>query len=260
MENGLLLWELIFIVRIYCHGRVTSYKQMKTLRIHYLQHVSFETPGYIETWAKENKHRLSSTKFYKSSRLPEVDNFDWLIIMGGPMSVGDETDFPWLKAEKKFIKSAIEANKTVIGICLGAQLLAEVLGCKVYPGKKKEIGWFPVSKTQEAQNIELLKNVPKTLTVFHWHGDTFDIPNGATHLMQTEICPSQAFLYGDRVLGFQFHLEATSESLNSMVDNCSHELIPNEFIQTELEILNSELFCNATNNYLSGILDYLANI
>jgi GMP synthase-like glutamine amidotransferase len=231
---------------------------MKTHRIHYLQHVSFEEPGYIENWAKANNHRLTATKFFKLSALPEIDDFDWLIIMGGPMSVNDEAIYPWLKAEKEFIKSSIEANKTVIGICLGAQLLAEVLGSKVYPGKKKEIGWFPVTKAQQANDLEFLKAIPKKLIVLHWHGDTFDLPNGAKHLMQTNICPNQAFLYGNRVLGFQFHLEATPDALKKMVDNCRHELVPEEFVQTEQEILNGGSFYRVTNNYLSGILDYLA--
>ena len=233
---------------------------MKKLRIHYLQHVDFEGLGHIETWTKENNHLLTATKFFEQYRLPDINDFDWLIILGGPMGINDEKTHSWLKAEKQFIKSAIAANKTVIGICLGAQLLAEALGSKIYAGKKKEIGWFPVSQTKQTINTELLKNVPETLTVLHWHGDNFDLPAGAKHLMQTDICPNQAFLYGDKILGFQFHLEATPVTLKEMVENCRHELIPNEFVQSEKEILNGESFCSQTNYHLSEILNYLAGM
>lgn len=231
---------------------------MKILRLHYLQHVSFEGPGYIETWAKQNKHTLKSTKFYKQEKLPDLDTFDWLIIMGGPMSVGDEADFAWLKPEKQFIQSAISAGKTVLGICLGAQLIASVLGARVYPNMKKEIGWFPVTPTDDAIENNILKNIPTTMTVLHWHGDTFDIPDGAVHLIKTEICQNQAFIHHDRVLGLQFHLEATPETLEQMMENCREELVADDFVQTETEILSNSSYCASNNKHLTAILDNLA--
>ncbi len=114
---------------------------MKTLHIHYLQHVSFEGLGYIENWISNNNHQLSGTKFFEGEVLPNNHSFDWLIVMGGPMGVNDYGKYPWLKPEKEFIRNAIENDKTVIGICLGAQLIASVLGGKVFPGIQKEIGW-----------------------------------------------------------------------------------------------------------------------
>ena len=230
---------------------------MKTLRLHFLQHVSFEGPGYIETWAKQNKHTLTSTKFYKQEELPNLDTFDWLIIMGGPMSVGDEADYVWLKPEKQFIQSAINAGKTVLGICLGAQLIANVLGAKVYPNKKKEIGWFSVTVTDDAIKTDILKNIPPTMTVLHWHGDTFDIPDGAVHLIKTEICPNQAFIYNKTVLGLQFHLEATPVTLEQMMENCHEELVADDFVQTENKILSNSTYCASNNKHLTTILDNL---
>lgn len=232
---------------------------MNTLRLHYIQHVPFEGLGYIETWARLNCHTLTSTKLYEKVCFPEMEHFDWLIIMGGPMGVYDESIFPWLKEEKKFIKKAVDYGKTVIGICLGSQLIAEVLGAKVYPNKKKEIGWFPVSLTQVSKQEILVQDFIDSIEVLHWHGDTFDLPKKSKHLLQTEICKNQAFLYNDRVLGLQFHLEATPESLKGMIENCGKELVAGELIQTEEEIIRKEHLCTQTNEILIRLLNKLAN-
>lgn len=232
---------------------------MKTIRIHYLQHVSFEGPGYIKTWAKTRKYSLTVTQFFEDYTLPELNEFDWLIVMGGPMGVNDDEQFPWLKAEKEFIKQAINKNKTVIGICLGSQLIANVLETKVFPNKKKEIGWFPVSLTETGKNEELTEHLPTEMMVFHWHGDTYHLPQNAKHLMQSEICTNQAFLFKENVLGLQFHLETTPDSLKRLVENCRDELVDDDFIQTETHILNQVSYCTDANKTLSKILDKLVD-
>jgi GMP synthase-like glutamine amidotransferase len=232
---------------------------MKSLRIHYIQHVSFERLGYIETWAITNNHKLSVTKLYENIKFPALSEFDWLIIMGGPMSVYDKNKNSWFKAEKEFIKSTIKADKTIIGICLGSQILAEVLGAKVYPNRKKEIGWFPVFITECGKNYKPFNDFPTSLTVFHWHGDTFDLPTAAIHLFQTDICTNQAFIYNDKILGLQFHIETTPSTLKEMITNCRHELIPDYFVQTEAEIIKHSDLCEESNTYLSHILNYLVN-
>jgi len=186
------------------------------MKVHYLQHVSYEGLGYIEHWASEENCTLSSTKFYKNSSLPKINDFDWLIVMGGPMGVHDEKEYPWLKAEKELILEAIKAKKTVIGICLGAQLIAAVLGAKIKKSPSKEIGFFPISKTKYGEEHGLLSGLPNTLDVFHWHGDMFEIPKEAKNVFKSDGCPNQAFIYKDRVLGFQFHLEVTVKSLKEM--------------------------------------------
>ena len=230
---------------------------MKTIHIHYLQHVPFENLGYIETWANERNYPLTSTLLFEEAKFPQLNEFDLLVVMGGPMGIYDEDVYPWLKAEKEFIKSAIDSNKIVLGVCLGSQFIADALGAKVYANKTKEIGWFPVQITEEAKGEELLKGLPQSLTVMHWHGDTFDLPEGAMHLMQSEACVNQAYLYNNKVLGLQFHLETTPESLQNLIDNCRSELVPEEFIQPEEEIVRKGLLCKTTNSYLEIILDKL---
>lgn len=223
------------------------------MKIHYLQHVPFEGLGFIENWALENKHSLSATKFFEKHQLPNLTSFDMLIVMGGPMSVYDEEKFPWLKEEKTFIKKAIEADKIVVGICLGAQLIAEVLGAKVYPNKGKEIGWFPIQKTGHF----FFKSLPDDFFVFHWHGDTFDLPRKAVHLASSVACRNQAFLYNKRVLALQFHLEATETTLQQMIENGRNELTEGEFIQNEKLIMREMKHCGENNKTLARILDWL---
>ena len=226
-------------------------------KIHFLQHVDFETPGYLESWANENKFPISFTKFFKPYTLPDVSEFDWLIIMGGPMGVYDDAIYPWLNEEKKFIRSAIEAGKTVIGICLGCQLIAHVLGARVYPNSQKEIGWFPVSLSDSGLKSEVLKGLPDNLMTFHWHGDTFDLPPNVVHLMQTPICKNQAFLYKNNVLGLQFHLEAQQENVLLMIRNCGDELVPGDYIQTEDSIMKNLYQIESANMWLKRILENL---
>ncbi len=230
---------------------------MNSLRIHYLQHVPFEKPGYIETWAKSKNHQLSATRLYLDEEFPSLLDIDWLIILGGPMSINEEEKYPWLKAEKEFIKSAIKLNKAVLGICLGSQLIANVLGANVYPNEKKEIGWFPVNLSIYGKIHQSFKDFPQTTHVFHWHGDTYDIPPYSIHLFCSEACINQGFIYKKNVIGLQFHLEITPETLLGMLDNCKDELVPGEFVQKEGDIVQQiDLFKN-TNKYLAIILNNL---
>ena len=232
---------------------------MKHLRIHYFQHVPFEGLGNIEEWATANGHKLTSTQFYEDSTLPALQDFDWLIIMGGTMGVYDEEKYSWLVTEKRFIRQAIEAGKTILGICLGAQLLAEVLGSKVYSNKDKEIGWFPIQLSLEATKNKLFAAINSPVIVFHWHGDTFDLPQNAIHLAHSEACKNQAFVYNKKVLGFQFHLEMSETILRKMIDNDGKELIKGTNIQDEKEILSQQKFIENNKQLLFTILDRLDN-
>ena len=231
----------------------------KPLKIHYLQHVSFEGLGCIEKWIRSKGHQLTATRFYLDEVLPHPDEFDWLIVMGGPMGIYDEAVFSWLTAEKQFLKEALTAGKVVLGICLGAQLLADALGVQVISGNEKEIGWFPVKKTPEASKAPLLANMPDELTVFHWHGDQFQIPPGAVRLAESRACANQLFLHGDRVVGLQFHFEATSESIEAMLEHVGDELTESgPFIQTTERIRAGYLHCPANNKIMFSILDQLS--
>jgi GMP synthase-like glutamine amidotransferase len=174
--------------------------------------------------------------------------------MGGPMGVYDDDKYHWLEDEKNFIKESIDAGKTVIGICLGSQLIAEVLGAKVYPNKQKEIGWMPIHKTEGGQSAPILSSVDDEFTVFHWHGDTFDLPEGSTRLFSSQVCMNQAFLYKDKVLGLQFHFEVTPESVKEMVANGIDELVENNTIQSAQAIINEQSYFEKNNERLFEIL------
>lgn len=232
----------------------------KALNIHYFQHAPFEGPGIIEDWVKSNNHKLSSTKFYEKASPPELEDIDWLIVMGGPMGVYDEDKLPWLKAEKDFIAQAINQNKIVLGICLGSQLIASAAGARVYPNKQKEIGWFPLQLTDEGKNNSLFKALPDDFTVFHWHGDTFNLPPGAVRLAGTAVTENQAFVLKDRVLGLQFHMEVTEESIAGMLHHCKADIVPSEYVQTVETIRSTCEYISGNNKQMARILDALASI
>jgi GMP synthase (glutamine-hydrolysing) len=228
------------------------------MRIHYIQHVPFEGPASIRLWADQHGHGQSYTRVYEKPDFPGMDSLDWVVIMGGPMGVYDEIQYPWLKTEKEFIKKTIDAGKVIIGICLGAQLIAEVLGSKVFANKHREIGWFPVELTQAASASHVFGFLPDRFTAFHWHGDTFTLPPGAVHLARSKGCENQAFLYKDRVLGLQFHLESTEESVRELAQNCKDEILPDKYIQSSEDILSASLIqYRRINEAMFGILDRL---
>ena len=194
------------------------------MRIHYVQHVPFEDLANIRPWAEAKGHVLSGTALHAGAPLPSMDAFDWLIVLGGPMGVHDEAAHPWLRAEKALIKEAIAAGRRVLGICLGAQLIADALGAKVGPNACKEVGWHPVKLTQEGRQSPLFAGVPPSFDAFHWHGDAFAIPEGAVHAAKSAACPHQAFTYGDSVLALQFHLETSEAAAARLMAHCPQDM------------------------------------
>ncbi|MGH1472624.1 MAG: type 1 glutamine amidotransferase [Cellvibrionaceae bacterium] len=226
------------------------------MRAHYLQHVRFEGLGSIESWLQSAGYEISYTQLYHSQALPSPQNIDLVIIMGGSMSVNDEENYPWLIGEKQFIKNAIEMGKPVLGICLGAQLIASAMGGEVFQNSVKEIGWFPVEavKSEDASSFCF----PEQVEVFHWHGETFSLPPGAVQIAKSKGCENQAFQIGTTVIGLQFHLETTSESAQAIVENCRDELIEGVYIQSEEQILSaSEEHFSSINNLMGSVLEYL---
>ena len=224
------------------------------MRVHYFQHVPFEGLGSIEGWLEARSAKVTSTRFFESARLPRVDEIEWLIIMGGPMSVNDQGTCPWIGAEKAFIAEAIARKKVVLGICLGAQLIASSMGAEVHANPQPEIGWFPVERTERTG----VPALPARAEVFHWHGDTFELPAGARGIARSAACANQAFAIGDRVVGFQFHLETTMKSARAMIAACGSELVPGRFVQTEAEILASTGRFDRINAIMTGVLESLS--
>jgi GMP synthase-like glutamine amidotransferase len=228
-----------------------------TLRIHYFQHIPFETLDSIADWAALKGHSITTTRFYHAKVLPALEELDWLIIMGGPMSTFETKKYDWLTAEKRFIEKAIRRNCTVLGICLGAQLIADVLGARVYPNAHKEIGWFPVTLTQAGRTAAVFQGFPAEFTACHWHGDTFDMPAGAQWLAQSAACKHQAFIYSERVIGLQFHLELSSTGLAQIIQNCSAELKQSPYIQTAEQLLSRSNDFEASRRLMFRFLDQI---
>lgn len=226
------------------------------MRAHYLQHVPFEGLGSIELWLQNAGYEISSTQFFNSEILPEIEEIDFLIVMGGPMSVNDMLEHHWLAKEKDYIRGTIEVGKPVLGICLGAQLIADSMGGKVFPNAVKEIGWFPVDRV-ENENA-LVFQFPKEIEVFHWHGETFSLPQGAFQIAESKGCKNQAFQIGSNVIGLQFHLETTPVSAQAIVENCRDELVEGKYIQSEAEIMSApQEHYSSINSLMGRILEYL---
>jgi GMP synthase-like glutamine amidotransferase len=231
------------------------------MRLHYLQHVPFENPGSILNWARENGHRITSTQLYKNELLPKQQDFDWLVVMGGPMNIYDEKDYPWLVDEKAFIGEAIASGKVIIGLCLGGQLIADVIGGKVTRNSFVEIGWFPVQLSEEARRSPLFSFFPQQPIVFQWHGDTFSVlPEAAECIAESEACRHQAFIYKNRVFGFQYHLENTPEIIADLIKNCRDEMVTDVYVQTPAEVLAHPEYIEQNNHWMDQFLTQLAKL
>ena len=226
------------------------------MNAHYFQHVPFEGLGSIERWLHDSGFHISRTPFFDTYTLPKIEDVDFLIILGGPMSVNDVDLFAWLEPEIAFIKSVIDAGKPVLGICLGAQLISSALGSSVFANPLKEIGWFPVSAVPCVDKT--MFRFPDRTEVFHWHGETFDLPVGSVRLAASAACSNQAFQIRNNVIGLQFHLETTAESVGAMIEYGKDELTPSAYVQSASEIQRAKPSRYTENNALMAlILEYL---
>ncbi len=229
------------------------------MRVHYLQHEPFEGLGSMEAWFRGHGAAIAASHLYRGEALPALDDFDWLVVMGGGMSVNDEHELPWLVPEKALVRRAIAANKRVLGICLGAQMIASALGARVYKNTAKEIGWWRLTRERGAAAHPLGAALPDGAEVFHWHGETFDLPAEAVRLARSEACLNQAIAVGPRVLGLQFHLETTECSARELIDGSAGDLAnPGPFVQTpEAMLARPERFF-ALNAQMARVLETLA--
>jgi GMP synthase-like glutamine amidotransferase len=224
------------------------------LRVHYLQHVPFEGLGSIGPWLTARRAQVSSTQLYAAPTLPPLAEFDALIVMGGPMSVNDEQLLPWLEPEKRFVAAAIDAGKTVLGICLGAQLIAAARGAPVRANGAREIGWHPLERVADSPFGHL---VAPPGHAFHWHGETYALPAGAQRLARSAACEQQAFVLGDRVLGLQYHLEMTLSGAQALCTACAEELAPAPYVQSSAEMLREPARFARINLAMDALLDAL---
>jgi GMP synthase-like glutamine amidotransferase len=223
------------------------------MRLHWLQHAPFEGLGSIEDWGRRRQLALTRTLTHGGEPLPASGDIDGLIIMGGPMSANDAAALPWLDAEHRFVETTIRHGKPVLGICLGAQIIARVLGAAVRRNAHYEIGWFPTAWTSAARSSKLFSGMPDSTMAFHWHGETFDIPRHARRVAQSEACENQGFACcDDRVVGLQFHLEMTRSGVLDLIS--AHPDLPaGPYVQTPAELLgNSEI-----HDHASALLDDL---
>ncbi len=198
------------------------------MHVQVLQHVPFEGLGSMRPWLERRGATIHFTHLSRGELPPAHEGIDLLIAMGGPMSVNDDAQHPWLTAEKDWLGEAIERGIPTLGVCLGAQLIATALGAAVRPQGYREIGWF------ESEGLPAPSGCfafPQRFPAFHWHGDTYALPPGAVHLARSEACEQQAFAYRQHVIGLQFHLETTHATMNGLISRLGHELTPGPWVQ-----------------------------
>jgi GMP synthase (glutamine-hydrolysing) len=223
------------------------------MKFHVLQHAAYEGPGEIAAWAQERGHALTTSHVYRADALPALREFDALVVMGGEMNIYQDRDWPWLKAERAYVASALAAGKPLVGICLGAQLIADALGARVVQNPVYEIGWLPVVWTRDAQAA--FPGMPATSTVLHWHGDTFNLPDGATRLAASDGCAEQGYVIPGKCLALQFHFEVDVPLVKLYVD--SQDWWPKgPYVQEPGEInAQAAKHCAANRELLYGMLD-----
>lgn len=181
-----------------------------------LRHVPHEHPGRLGPALQARGFHTRTIDFFADAHArPSLDAVAALLVMGGPMNVDEATRYPFLATGVRLIERALAQSLPVLGICLGSQLLAKALGARVYPNARKEIGWYPIFPTPAARDDLLLQPFHPRETVFHWHGDTFDLPAGAVLLVRSAVCQHQAFRYGTTAYGVQFHVETTPDMLSA---------------------------------------------
>ncbi|MCQ2109091.1 MAG: type 1 glutamine amidotransferase [Fibrobacter sp.] len=226
------------------------------------QHVEYEGPGAILPYLEAKGHNVHVVRLYAGDKIPHEDEVDFAILMGGPMSVLEETEYPYFVREKELCRDMVQLGKPILGICLGAQMIANAFGAAIRKNPEKEIGWFPVSFDASVEGGNKVLDLPKKLQAFHWHGETFDIPEAATSFASSEACKNQAFKLGSAI-ALQFHVEVTDDSMESMLKNGAEEIeaglsAGRKFVQSAAEIKKaSSANMDKANKALIKILDFV---
>ena len=228
------------------------------MRIQCLQHVAYEGPACIRGWAARGGHELSVFRPTEGDKFPALTDFDLLIVLGGPYAVYDHETGAWLAKEKAFIKNVIARQAHMLGICLGAQLAAEALGAAVFAQEYKEIGWFRIVRSPAAAASAFGRRLPVSIEAFHWHGDTFDLPDEAVQLASSDACKCQGFSFEDRIVGLQFHLEPSADWVDGLIRRDADQLVPAPFIQTATQMTADDSRYPQVNKIMDSILDEFA--
>jgi GMP synthase-like glutamine amidotransferase len=219
------------------------------MNIDVLQHVPFEGLASIEEWGNDNGHTFRMHKLYENPSIPRIDDLEFLILLGGPMSANDQ-DQQWIDEERRLIRKTISENKPVFGVCLGAQQIAKALGAAVIQGDK-EVGWHPIRSVSSR-----LPFIPEELTVFHWHGEQFELPDRAERLVSSAACENQGFIYSEKVIGLQFHLEMTPNRIQGLLTHDGDYIDHSQFVQSAEEITDFGI-PEQNKTVLFKLLDYL---
>jgi len=234
-----------------------AHRTGESMHIHVIMHVPFEGPGLIEDWAEAHRFQLTRSLALTEEH-PALAPGDLLVVMGGPMSADDEDASPWLRAERLAIAAALDAGASVLGVCLGAQILAGVLGGSVARNPQREIGWYPVHASEAAANDPVFSAFPRELVVGHWHGDTFTLPSGTAAMLSSDATANQAFsALNGRAVGLQFHLEWSQRALAELIARCGEEIGPGgEYVATASSMLAAApSHIPACREALFGVLD-----
>lgn len=225
------------------------------MKIVCITHADFETPGVIRTWAQGKNHVFKEVKPYAGESCISVGEYDWLVVMGGPQSPTQMGEHSYLKNEIRLIQTALDQKKTILGFCLGAQLIGEALGARTEKSPSREIGVFPIHLTDEAIEDPLLQGFPRVFPVIHWHNDMPGLTEQSTVLAASEGCPRQIVRYRSNVYGFQCHLEITHEGMKAMVQACPNDLAPGTYVQSAAVLLKQNY--SDINGMMVEILDRL---
>lgn len=224
------------------------------MRVLILQHVPFEDAGILLPWLTARGHQVDTCHLYRGDALPDVEQIDWLIVMGGPMSVHDEADYPWLGDEKALLRQCIEQRRVVLGVCLGAQLIAEVCGARVHPSPEPEIGWFPLQAIGDHPLSAVFTSAP---TVLHWHGETFSLPAGAQPLCRSAACALQGFVLQQRVIGLQFHCETSADGLARLCAADDSHRQAGRWVQSAPDMLAERRYYRQAGTVMAQLMTHL---
>ena len=229
------------------------------MRLHLLEHDPLDyADTNVDRWAAKRGHTVTRTYVCREERLPDLEDVDWLLVMGGSPHAYDEVSNPWLPGEKALVAEALERGTPVLGICFGAQVLAEALGGELYAAGFGEIGWHEVRLTPEGRESFLFRGVPDAFETFHWHVDHFTLPPGCTRLASSRAAPNQAFACRDRpVAGLQFHPECTLELVDFFAREHSEEWVPDRYVMGKEEVLARNQAMRSTYWLMEAVLDNL---